>query len=526
MSQPPGAFPDLSKPVSTQRVTTRKVCQRVSCMFATRPRKIRFDSRPSLKVVHIFVTTIALVLSGIIKDVQALPNVKLHVESWEGSPALSPDGLKIAVDLVGRKGTFILDTRDNSILTDDAGDRQVWSPDSKFVACSWHKSKSDTDTVGVFDTVTKKWLTRDKQSDFPLGISWSPDCRRIAISSKESQILDLKTLSISTVPVIGIEKWWWNSKWSPDGRWLACYTPGSICIFKVGAQIELAKIIKAEHSLGFPGDISWAGQGNSLVFSSPGRITILSTKDFQETNRIDTIQSEPVSLAISPDGTKLTYLDSGTLNISDFPNIIRNRQIAADPATLCSLEWSRDGKHLLVSSRQEADIYNAKSGQLLGFTPLNDAFATWLPTSDGILTGGVRFLQSTTSLDSTEQKIHVRLLPLPTTESTTQHNFWHAGPPHWSHTPNPKTLSECFQLLDANLSTSCKARIKKRKSTDLHDFGGGGIIHDGCVASLWTTWGTGHIEQECMKQGIYDNRDVLGFVLKKYWQHLNESKER
>ncbi|MBS1991738.1 MAG: WD40 repeat domain-containing protein [Cyanobacteria bacterium SZAS LIN-3] len=320
--------------------------------------------------------------------------------------------------------------------------------------------------------------------------------------------MDLKTHTTRTIgPKNGLG-FFWEAKWSPNSELLACICRGDISIFDSNLPSKSPRIIETEHCTPLPGVLDWSKNGEYLIYSSTGRITVVRAKDLQEKYRIDTIESAPASFQLSPDGTKLAYLDAGVLNIRSFPQDLLERQIAAPCGLQASFRWSPNGKYLLLSSSEKSAVYLAESGRALGFTALNKLGSDWLPTSEGlVLSGG-----------------NVRILPLPQYAGVSkQSSLWNLETPNWACVPNPRDISECFKLLDATLSASAKAKIRdSEKKEDLYEFGGGSIITDGCIAEHWCKWGTGYIERECRKFGIYDGNDVLAYVIKEYRLHLKQ----
>ena len=139
---------------------------------------------------------------------------------YDGDPAWSPDGRKIAFTSSRNGGVFQIHVMDadgkNPIrLTDGPGQKgdPDWSPDGNKIVFSVDDLE---DYIAVMDSNGRK---REKLADDAMSPSWSPDGKQIAFVYGEIYVVGTDGKGRKRVTHDSARKW--NPSFSPDGRRIA-----------------------------------------------------------------------------------------------------------------------------------------------------------------------------------------------------------------------------------------------------------------------------------------------------------------
>lgn len=190
------------------------------------------------------------------------------------SISISPSGARLAVEARGELFSLPAKTGDTRNFTNNPRWRErfpAWSPDGKVIA---YASDQD-DPTGGFHVYTQPQLggTPTKLTDTPLpidGISWSPDGKKIAISTRSYDLwyVDVDTKKMTKVFASrygGIN----GFDWSPDSKWLA-YVDAAKNSFGVVYMYDLAsgKSTAVTTDQYDSGNVAFDQNGKYLYFTS------------------------------------------------------------------------------------------------------------------------------------------------------------------------------------------------------------------------------------------------------------------
>lgn len=194
-----------------------------------------------------------------------------------GSPAVSPDGERIAFD--GRKGgqtlsnqmIMIVDKNGENLQVLVEGMMPVWSADGKKLCCSRYEPEN-----GIY--VMNSDGTNIKQIGTGWGAQWSPDGKFIAYTDNRNvMVYDAATGSKREVLKADENPYqyiYYNACWSPDGKRLAfrgTKEQGAdiASIAMVGDKVDLQVHFTTTEP--FDNDLAWSADGTSLFFAwQPG----------------------------------------------------------------------------------------------------------------------------------------------------------------------------------------------------------------------------------------------------------------
>jgi Tol biopolymer transport system component len=154
-------------------------------------------------------------------------------------------------------------------------------------------------------------------------------------------------------------------RWSPDGRSLLVSGSDRRArggLFRVDARSGEFEPVVQEDTASFRGfDGVWSGDGKAIFYLHGGvRWRELSGR--QEKQIYRGAPGAPLShLALSPDGSRLALLESGALLVMPAAGGPA-RERAKVGEEVSGLEWSPDGKHLLVSGAKDVWQISVESG--------------------------------------------------------------------------------------------------------------------------------------------------------------------
>jgi Tol biopolymer transport system component len=277
----------------------------------------------------------------------------------------------------------------------DAG--PSWSPDGKLIVYAHNDSGKDAHLYTISPTGGKpRRLTEQGSDESPV---WSPDGSTIAFVHSEGdpsaisgpgaysyiEVLDAgggDTRRLAQNDGTGL------FAWSPDGR-TAAYKDEDDRLRSVASDGGSRRIIELGRSDGVPetaDSFDWAPGGRMLVYSSRGQIYFAAAngsvrwKDFRsravdsvdwspdgsrlafkteqgvyamdvDGRRLKRLSRSPFSDPVwSREGTRLAWVENGTIVISD-PDGGKRLELAPTGAyPSSSPEWSPDGKQLVISA--------------------------------------------------------------------------------------------------------------------------------------------------------------------------------
>jgi TolB protein len=193
-----------------------------------------------------------------------------------GSPAWSPDGLKIAFMKDGDMYVMNADGTDPVNLTHSVGEEQfqpAWSPNGAEIAYTVRTGREipyDWDIYVVnADGSNRVKLTNDPAGDF--APTWSPDGTRIAFASDREGILKIHVMNADGSNVIKLnDQEAYAPAWSPDGSKIAFVYPrvggGDQEIYVMNADgTGLVNLTQHPAADRWP---AWSPDGTKIVFSS------------------------------------------------------------------------------------------------------------------------------------------------------------------------------------------------------------------------------------------------------------------
>ena len=182
---------------------------------------------------------------------------------------------------------------------------------------------------------------------------WSPDGTRVAFRVGTGLWVADTISGKTTVFQVGLTPWGQQGfAWSRDGSRIAVAEPRQIRVVPLGGSASAVIPVKGDT----PGSIGWTADDDAIVYAStdpPGdelavnRVGADGTKDTQLAYSGGGYGGE---LAVSPDGTRVAYIDGVHVLTMDTRggNVV---EVRVPPNFLVGgLLWSPDGKRLLLSS--------------------------------------------------------------------------------------------------------------------------------------------------------------------------------
>lgn len=239
----------------------------------------------------------------------------------------------------------------------------AWSPDGKrLVSCS------DDGTVQEWDAVSgrKNWsfTFSGRPLNHVLAIAWSPDGRRIAAGAYVGQVLILDAANghqVANYAGDGTDVW--GVAWSPDSKRLA--SGNSIGTVQVWDTLTGKLLVTYRGHSEAVGHVAWSPDGRRIASASyDGVVQVWDAATGMRLMTYNQSKGTPVwQVAWSPDGR---HIVSGT---------------------------GASGAHYPIHSDNEADVWDATTGQLLlryqGHGSANEVYAlAWSPDGKYIASGG------------------------------------------------------------------------------------------------------------------------------------------
>jgi serine/threonine-protein kinase len=258
-----------------------------------------------------------------------------------GRPSISPNGQRIAVDVVEGSGTDIWvydwqrDTMTRVTFTGSAN-HPVWSPDGRYIV--FQLLGEGLSVVRSDGAGKPQSLTQNKNIQFPT--SFTPDGKRLAFHERNGTIFHLWTVPLESdnaglhagnpevfLQTPADERW---ASFSPDGRWMAYSSTES-----GGYQVY----VRAFPDKGGKWQISNSGGANPM-WSRAGHELFFETLD----NHI----------------MMATYTVKGDSLVADKPRLWSEKQLGGS-ATVKNIDLAPDGKR--IAALMPAETAEAQKSQ-------------------------------------------------------------------------------------------------------------------------------------------------------------------
>jgi hypothetical protein len=186
---------------------------------------------------------------------------------------------------------------------------------------------------------------------------WSPDGSHLAFRVDNDLWVVDSTTGKATVLSVGATPWGEDGfAWSRDGSRVAVEQPGKILVVPIdGSTPTEFSVETGTYSL--TRDLGWTADDDAIVYLSTDPASNAVAVRRVDPDGTNDTQLAPIgiadytSAAISPDGTRVAYID-GIQNVVTMDTSGRNVvEVALPPSfDVSGLLWSPDGKRLLLSS--------------------------------------------------------------------------------------------------------------------------------------------------------------------------------
>lgn len=349
----------------------------------------------------------------------------------------------------------------------------------------------------------------------PGSIAWAPDSRRLLVLRRKSVCLrDLVEKVDRQLPTERGECNWRQPVWSPDGELVAAcaeisgkaYSVFRIKIWNSRSRVCLRSIEVASGV----GTLLWSRDGKAFLYSQPGMIKVMSPATGDTIRTIAT--DECVSFSYSPKGNYIAFQDGSLIQILDAVSMNAKLTLQGPKSGAYGFDWSPDERFVLIAGRQTVAVFDATSGEAVGFQSWPDLdTARWSPDGSTIRV----------SMNHSEP----RVVPVNLGNQLTDASILEggkAGGPGWENAPCPRNLEQCFAEFDRCLTSEERMRFMRAKEDEIGDFGGGSIITDSLMANVFHRWSLVELRKFFEQKGITYSKDQFGIVLNCYWRYLNE----
>jgi hypothetical protein len=488
--------------------------------------------RTMLAVLGLCITTSALQVNASIASTKAKI---IPPSQWFGTPKYSPDGTKVVVqspapqfvETIGPdgkvrrgqedmpQGTVILNTKDNSLVSEmDCSLWATWSPDSKYVCGRSIDQKNWNFDFVIFDAASGLKI-RAMKLEQPEQYAWSPDSKQLLITQRKSiSIFDIdrkqeRVLAISD-DVMSLD----HPQWSPDSKLVAV----TYMIENAGIENCYVKIwnsatqsVTAEIKVnGMPRAAEWTPNGKLFIYSEPFLIKIMDAQTMKELSAIETLSMLTPYFLWSNDKKRLAYEDDGFIHVLDGETMKEILKIPVATNGNCRYEWSSDDLFFLVSTSDTAALCDARNGNYLGHKTWSDGYQINL-SSD----------QKSVLIQKGNDNTVSEPIMVPPPAGTSAFENGKLGSPGWDKNATVKTIEECFEQFDKELSTANRKRFQEIPENGTGDFGGGSVILDNMMSNSYHQWNTTPLQKFFLSRGLTDSRNVTHIILVSYWRYLN-----
>jgi WD40 repeat protein len=236
---------------------------------------------------------------------------------------------------------------------------------------SWDRERTSVQGLDqiLHDTLlqSSSRLTLTGHQDYVLGVTWSPNGRRLATASSDRTVKvwemdtgrELLTLSGHHGVVFSVA-------WSPDGKKLATSSSDqTVKVWEAGSGRELLTL-SGHHGVVF--SVAWSPDGKKLATSSSDQTTrVWDAETGRELLRLIGHQAGVKSVAWSPDGNKLaTASEDKTARVWEATTGRELVIFRGHEASVLSIAWSPDSSKLATTSDDKtAKVWETATGSEL-----------------------------------------------------------------------------------------------------------------------------------------------------------------
>ena len=265
-------------------------------------------------------------------NVQQLTNAP----GWDGRPAWSPDGIRIAFgsDRDGSNQIYVMDADGGSVrqLTDGPGSSggMVWSPDGTHIVFEIYRVGNYDLYLADADGGNARQLTEHPADE--LYPAWSPDGTRIAFTSdrdsdsgrREIYVMDSDGTNLYRLTDHTAESGWTSvqaPRWSPDGTRIAFSSGGGSVAHIYVVEVDGGNLQRlTTRELRYEGSPRWSPDGTRIAFlrnEEVGWNIYVMDADGGNVHRLTDTPSTDLFHVWSPDGTQIAFVSNRGGNNKD-----------------------------------------------------------------------------------------------------------------------------------------------------------------------------------------------------------------
>lgn len=204
--------------------------------------------------------------------------------AFSGAESTEDDGDIYIMEINGKNKIKIASTPNNDLSP-------IWSPDGKNIAfisgpnygskildVEYVKTKGNSD-IYIVNIDSKKQIRLTDNPTNDLGISWSPDGRKIVYTSWQDNnyeifvIDDIDTKSKRRLTNNSVDEW--SPIWAPDGKAIAFVSENVLCLMDSEGKNKVKLTDKTQcyiYGIGIP---NWSSDGKKIVFDANDDIYII-----------------------------------------------------------------------------------------------------------------------------------------------------------------------------------------------------------------------------------------------------------
>ena len=233
---------------------------------------------------------------------------------WDGDPAWSPDGRRIAFasERGGKKDVYIMRANgDNSFnVTNRSSSNDwvpSWSPDGMRLAFttdirSGVLSRQDVYTIGI-DGNNIALLTEGAHSP-----SWSPDGAKLSFGSRDLYVMSADGTGGWTNLTPSLVGNAFNTAWSPDGSKIAFNTEAALYVVAADGRSDPVQLTDTDGREVHP---SWSPDGRRIAFTSDRDgdydLFVMNADGSGSAERLTSHSANDIDPSWSPDGQQIAF---------------------------------------------------------------------------------------------------------------------------------------------------------------------------------------------------------------------------